>query len=50
MIKAWIAWTSVIVPRTRVLDAGRSLAPGDEFIENQVWIHEAMFMNADAHF
>lgn len=50
MIKVWIAWTNVIVPRTGVLDAAQGLASGDDFIENQVWIHEAMSMNADAHF
>lgn len=32
-IKVWIAWTSVIVPRTGVLEAGQSLALGDDFIE-----------------
>lgn len=40
----------MIVPRTGVLDADQSLALGDDFLENQVWIHEAMFMNEDAHF
>lgn len=50
MMRVWIAWTSVIILRTGVLDAGQSLASRDDFIENQVWIHEAMSMNADIHF